>query len=149
VGFPESPRLDNVALGTGLAVAAAVAAHGDVVLRAMALGAPVATDVATAEHLGLGDGVLVAADPLGAAADLAADPVAAAALSRRARAEFEADHDLAAVAHTIRSCAESLRKPSQISATSGVERHLGELGTPDHSIPARRAVAASAALRGI
>jgi hypothetical protein len=149
VGFPHSPVLDDDTVGTALAVAAAVAARGDVVLRAMALGAPVATDSATAHRLGLGDGVVVADDPEAAAIELAAHPIAAAALSRQARAEIEAHHDLTAAARAIRDCADSARRPGPNSAISGLEERLRELGTPRYSVPARRAAAAVVDLPGL
>lgn len=146
-GMAGSPDLDDDVEGAGLAVAAAVAACGRVVLRAMALAAPTATDVATADRFGLGDGVVVADDPVAAAAELAADPIRAAALSRRARREVEERHDLVAPARAILSCVASSRLPGPSYARTWWER-LEELGTPRHSIPARRAGAAVADLPG-
>jgi hypothetical protein len=93
--------------------------------------------------------VVVADDPEAAAVELATDPIAAAALSQQARAEIEAHHDLTSAARAIRSCADSAREPRPISAISGWEERLRELGTPRYSVPARRAAAAMVDLPGL
>lgn len=146
-GLPGAPDLSDDELGTGLAVAAAVAVSGPVVLRAMALGAPTATDPETAERFGLGEGVVVADHPVAAAEELATDSIRAAALSLRARQEVESHHDLVAPARHIRSCVAPSRFPGSSNARTWWER-LEELGTPRHSLPARRAGAAVADLPG-
>lgn len=144
VDLPGSPHLGDDALATGLAVASAVAASGPVVLRAMALGAPVATDSATAAAFGL-RAVVVAGEIDGvvaAAAELAGDPVTAARLSLEARREVEERHDIGRAAAAWRDAVAGPDPDPRRRA----RRLAAELGSHPLSVPARRVEAALAGL---
>jgi hypothetical protein len=84
---------------TAFALASAVAVQGRAAVEALAWGAPVATDAATADSIGATDGqeVLVAEPSAlgGAAADLADDQRLAASLGRAGRRLVERRHDIA------------------------------------------------------
>jgi hypothetical protein len=112
-GLPDSLVVDAGDLPddvrpTALALAAAVVAQGELVVEALAWGAPCATDPASAAAAGATDGVEVVvgppADLPGLAAGLAADRRRGAALGRAGRRLVERRHD------TSRPAAEIARR---------------------------------------
>ena len=114
---------------TALAVAAAVIVHGrDLLLEALAWGAPTVTDAATAEaaEARAGEEVVVGApaETAALAAALAADPRRAAALGRAGRRLVERGHDPLQAATALRQAL------GLAAAPSPVDQRLDELWTP-------------------
>jgi hypothetical protein len=124
-GLPERMVIDMADIpgdlaGTALALASAVIVGGDRVVDALARGAPVVTDAASADAAGAGPDDVVIGGWAEAEA-IAADLHRAAALSANARALFDRRHDRG-------------RAPRQVAAALGLvrgaERALNELQTP-------------------
>lgn len=134
-GRPTARPLGPGSLATALRVTAVADVAGPVTVDALALGAPVVTDAATAEALGAIDGVHVlvadAATSGVVAHELAADPVRAAALGRAGRYLVEQIHD---ADRTARQLGERLGLPRPDSTPAAPGLRLGsrltELGTP-------------------
>ncbi|MBV9410015.1 MAG: hypothetical protein JO148_00350 [Acidimicrobiia bacterium] len=117
---------------TAFALASAVAAAGSLVVEALAWGAPVATDAATADVIGASDGeeVLVAerAAFRRAAGTLADDQRLAASLGRAGRRLVERRHDIARPAGVIARLLGLRREPHDPAGR--VSACLDELWTP-------------------
>jgi hypothetical protein len=147
VGVPGATPLPDDALPTALAVAAAAVVAGPALSTALALGTPVVTDAASAARVGAdaGTDVLVAppADALEVARVLAADPVRAAALSRRARRLVERRFDLGPAAAEV--AARLGLDGAAWSPLLRLDAALAELGTPPGARPAVRAAEALSA----
>jgi hypothetical protein len=147
VGVPGATPLPEAEVPTALAVAAAAVVAGPSLVTALALGTPVVTDAASAERVGAEAGaevlVVPPAEALAAAHALAADPVQAAALSRRARRLVERRFDLGPAASALAARLGLDRAPS--SPAARLDAALAELGTPPGARPAVRAAEALAA----
>jgi hypothetical protein len=147
VGVPGATALPDDAVPTALAVAAAAVVGGPWLLPALALGAPVVTDAASAARVGAADGAEVVVAPRGdapaVARQLAGDPVRAAALSRRARRLVEQRFDLAPA--TAELAARLGLDRAARSPFARVDAALAELGTPPGARPAVRAAEALSA----
>lgn len=134
-GRPGAPRLEAEDLATALRLAAAIDVVGPLAVEALALGAPVVTDAATAELLGAEPNVHVVVANAGGSAEeaarLAADPLRAARLARAGRQLVETRHDADRTASELvdRLC---LPRPSHTPAAPGLRlgERLAELGTP-------------------
>ncbi len=147
IGVPGASPLPDDTVPTALAVAAAAAVVGPRLVTALALGTPVVTDAGSAARVGAepGDDLVVAppADVLAVAAVVAADPVRAASLSRRARRLAERRFDLAPAARLL---ADRLGLvPARPDPFAAVASALADLGTPPGARPAVRAAEALAA----
>jgi hypothetical protein len=135
VGRPGSRPLDPGATDTALRVASVVDVTGPDALRAMAVGAPVVTDEATAALLGASHDVHVlvagSATSQRVADDLAADPVRCARLGRAGRQLVEERHDADRVARLLAQRL-GLVTPSASPVAAGLRlgERLAELGTP-------------------
>lgn len=147
LGVPGASALPDDAVPTALAVAAAAAVVGPHLVTALALGTPVVTDADTAAWVGAepGEDLLVAppVDAVAVAGVLAADPVRAASLSRRARRLVERRFDLAPGALELAGRLGLV--PSTGDPFAAVSSALAGLGTPPGARPAVRAAEALAA----
>jgi hypothetical protein len=127
---------------TALALCSAAVVYSDLPL-ALALGTPVVTGPESAAAIGAGDEVVVAGpgdDLVAMGAELAADDVRAARLSRLARARAERDLDVGRAARELMARLELVRPP--VAPEQRLGRHLDELGaTPTDPITERAASA--------
>jgi hypothetical protein len=125
---PPSAELNR----TAFALASAVAVVGSPVLEALAWGAPVATDAATADAIGAVDGAeVLVAERTGlrrAANQLADDQRLAASLGRAGRRLVERRHDIARPAGVLARMLGLRREP--YDPAGRVSAWLDELWTP-------------------
>ena len=130
-GWPARPMQDDLADTLCATAASVVATTPGTAARALAWGAPLVTDPATADLIGVIDGVhcMVATGRggrAGAARELAVDDRLAARISWCGRQHFERWHDLRRVADRV---ADRLGLPAAPGETA-VDRLLVSLGTP-------------------
>jgi hypothetical protein len=131
---------------TALALCSAAVVYSDLPL-ALALGTPVVTGAESAAAIDAGDEVVVpaAGEDLGAvAAELAADDVRAARLSRLARARAERDLDVGRSARELLERLELVRP--RLTPGERIGRALDELGAASGDPVTARATAAVAGL---
>lgn len=135
VGRPGAPPLSASSVATGLRLAAVANVSGPSAVTAMALGAPVVTDAATADTLGATDDIHVVVAEGSSAVDvatqLAIDTERCARLSRAGRQLIESHHDTDHVARSV-VAAMGLVTPAMQPTAVGIRLadRLSELGTP-------------------
>ena len=146
-GALARPVADHLADTLCASAAAVVATTPATAVRALAWGAPLVTDPATADAVGILHDVhcVVATGRggrAGAAREVAADDRLAARISWRGRQHFERWHDLGRIADRV---ADRLGLPAD-SGTTELDRALAALGTPRHSFVRTRATRATTTL---
>jgi hypothetical protein len=151
-GASAPSQIDDVTAPSALAVCSAAVVRGPWLVTALALGAAVVTDAASAAHIGATASVHVAVtgphDARAVAEELAADPARAAALGWGGRMLVEERHDLGTVAIEVVSVLGigPLHFPDAPLARFDAE--LDALGTPTTSSVANRALRRVAAIAG-
>lgn len=141
VDFRETP-INRELWPTALGVCAACVVTGELLLSALAWGAPAVTDAASAAMVGARDGVEVAvaadSDLLETATDIAADLARAAALSRAGRRLLERRYSRARVAPMLADLL-GLQPSHADGAYARLEAALNRLQTPSTSFVRGRA----------
>ena len=140
VGTPGAPAMEERTANDALFLCSAAVVGPGHVLRALALGTPTVCDAATADIIGAVDGTHVIVAGLeqapSVAAELGADLVRAAALSRAGRRLIEERHDVAAAARRVATWLDL--PPVGAPPVAALATVLDDLGTPpDATVVAR------------